>query len=140
MRPMPTALAVCILLSASGDPAGAAPVPAPADKVKELRKEYLATVTKIYELTFARYKTGQASPDQLLEEQTAILSAKLELAETRQEWIKAYEEMVAPAEQAQEYVLWLVTVGQATTVDALKAKAALPRARIALEKAKAENW
>src|SRR5205823_8341123 len=101
---------------------GAAPAPAP-DKIKELRKEYLATVTRVYELTLQRFKSGQASPDQLLQAQTAILSAKLELAETKPERIKAHEEMVALAEQAREYTQKMVDVGQGTTVDALKAKA-----------------
>jgi len=139
MRTLLTALAVLVVLSPSQELASAAPAPAKADKIKELQKEHLATVTRIYELTLERYKSGQASPDQLLQAQTAILSAKLELAETKQERIKAHEEMVTLAEQAQEYAQKLVDAGQGTTIDALKARAHLLRARIALEKAKSEK-
>src|SRR5262249_5458426 len=139
MRPHLTALAVCVFLFPSQNIAPAAPVPAKADKIKELQKEHLATVTRIYELTLERYKSGHASPDQLLQSQAAILSAKLELAQTKQERIKAHEEMVRLAEQAQEHAQKLADAGQGTTSDALKAKAYLLRARIALEKAKSDR-
>lgn len=107
-----------------------------SDKIKELFKERLVTVAEVHGLVFQGYKNGEMSVVQVVQAKTALLNAKLDVAETKGERLKIDQEMVALAEEGLKTVQQLAAGQQATRIDVLKAKTHLLESRIGWEKAK----
>jgi len=108
-----------------------------SDAIKELLKQRLATVVEIDKLVQTAYRSGEAGVDQVHQARAALLSAQLDLAETKDEQIKVHLDLVRQAEEWSKVVAEMAKAQQATAIDVLKAKAHLLEAQIALEKARA---
>lgn len=127
--------AACVLMLAlGGNLARTAEEGQPSDQVRELLKERLVIVAEIYEITLKEFQSGQISIDQVFQARISLLTAKLDLCETKEDRIRVHREMVKQAEDWLQVVTKLFAASQATRVDVLKAKAQLLEARIGLEK------
>jgi len=107
------------------------------DEIKALLKERLAIVTTIYEQRLEAHKQGETSLENVLEARADLLSARLELCETKDQRVKLHEEMVRLAGESLSALEGLSKAGVIPQVEFLKAKLQLIKARIALERAKA---
>lgn len=138
--PATTFVILATIVSGFGDlPQADAQKSEVSDKIKELLKERLVTVSEVHGLVLQGYKNGEVSVDQVVHAKAALLNAKLDLAETKGERIKIQEEMVTLAEEWEKIVEQLAAGQQATRIDVLKAKAHLLEARIGWERAKQTN-
>jgi len=107
------------------------------EAIQALLKERLAIVTTIYEQRLEAHKQGETSLAQVMEARADLLSAKLELCETKEERRNVHEEMVKLAGESLSALEGLSKAGVIPQVELLKAKLQLVKARIALERAKA---
>src|SRR6185295_1932991 len=95
------------------------------DKIKKLFEQRVALRTEIVTLVTAAYRQGSTNFDQVLEAQASLLSAKLDLCETKNQRIKIYDEMVRNAETSLELAKRSFQASEATRVDVLKGEAHL---------------
>jgi hypothetical protein len=105
-------------------------------KIRELHKEYIATLQQAADLLTAEYKNDRRSYEELFQGRLLVLKAKLDAAETGAERVKFREGIV---EMMKEKEARLVEALKFEKVDALKvlnAKADRIKAEIALEEAK----
>jgi len=107
------------------------------DAIKALLNERLAIVTTIYEQRLEAHKHGKTSLEKVVEARTDLLSARLELCETKDQRVKVHAEMVKLAGEAVSAFEGLSKAGVIPQVELLKAKLQLVQARLALERAKA---
>lgn len=112
----------------------------PQSTIRKLRLQRLSVLEELQKTveTMVRMGSGKVGYGEVHEAKVALLNARLELAETKAERIKVYEQFVAEAEN------WLSIVtawkkagaGEGGTIDVLKAQAHLLEMQIGLEQAK----
>src|SRR5262245_49370944 len=80
--------------------------PAPADEkpvanaaIKELRRKRLETVIEIHKILHRRFEQGSIHVHELLQSRRSVLHASLDLCETKNDRIKAFEDMVTDAKE-----------------------------------------
>jgi hypothetical protein len=117
-------------LSLAGDKTGS------KDKIKALQKERLAAATEAYKLTFERLKGLLAQPLECFQSCKLLFEARLDLAETKEERIKAYEQYVTDTSEIARLCEVFGKNGQGTKADMMTAKVHHLQAQILLEKAK----
>ena len=105
--------------------------------LKQLLKERLAILTMIYESQAEGHKQGVISFDKVQEAQLAMLEAKLELCDTKEERLKVHEEIVDAAKKSVQVAEELYKSAQAPQSEWLAAKVRVLDAQIRLERAKA---
>ncbi len=115
-----------------------APRRAKKSKLEDLLKERLATVREISRLVKARFKSGEATVDQLREASRMLLEAELELCGSDKDRIKVWEMAVVEAKELERIADNFAKTGQGHVSAALAAKADRLQAEIALERAKAK--
>lgn len=128
--------AAAVLLLLRGGAAVAEDAASTADTIRQLLQQRLANAEEIQQIAESAFQTGRGSYREVIQAQFAVLKARLELAETRQERIKIYEQMIARAEAYQKFVLATHTAGRGARLDLLKAQDRVLELRIALERAK----
>lgn len=109
------------------------------DKIKELKKQRLALLVKIYEGTAKAHihEPERTNVDQVRQSKADVFTARLDLAESKDDRIKICEEVIKDAVEWEKIVESLITEGgQMSALDRSKAQADLLAARIALEKTK----
>ncbi len=108
-----------------------------ADKIKDMLQERL-NIAKIIQKTIkSQYEKGLVSYDVLHDAEAALLRAKLDLCQTKEERIKVYEDMVKEAEEWYSMAMTRHDAGyKITEVELLKTKDFLIECQIGLERAK----
>jgi outer membrane protein TolC len=101
--------------------------------IPAMLKERMDTLQKIYDLTVKAQKAGKAPLAAVHHAKLALLNAQLEMAPSKQEYIKLRQELVKEAESWEKTVQKLVSDGKATEVDTLQAHLETLEARISLE-------
>ena len=132
------ALALIALWSGHSPTAGQEPAKAQEQgaKIKELQKEWLASVRDIAKKDAVRAKNGQASPDEILASNRMLADAALEVCGSDEDRIAVLEKILASARDTEKLAERLAKSGQARESTLLKAKAERLRFEIALERAK----
>ena len=105
--------------------------------LKQLKEKRLALLLKIHEATKKGQRIDPAMPpDQVRKTMVDVFAAKLDLAETKADRIKIWEEAVKYAQEWEKQVKEMRKNGFAAPVDLLNAEAYVLEARIGLEKAR----
>lgn len=112
---------------------------APGAKLKELRKERLATARELMQKTALRVKNREGSIDQLREATRILFEAELDLCDSDKERVAVLEKFVAEAKKNEKLGAKLAQTGQGLESDALKAKADRLQSEIALEQARGKG-
>ncbi|QJW93166.1 RNA polymerase sigma factor [Frigoriglobus tundricola] len=110
-----------------------------ARKVKELRKERMAALKELTDITLGLYKNARASYDEALDARLLLLQAELDVAEKESDRVALYKETVTTLKQYEEYADTRVKAGRGTVAAVLKLKAKRLEIEIALEQAKAKG-
>ena len=105
-------------------------------KLKTLLKAKLAIAQEASALVTKAYQSGQASFVEVLEANTAVSDAQLELCETNAERIAILERMLAQAKEYESLVAKHVKAGESPVRETFKAKLSRLEIEIALERAK----
>lgn len=121
---------ICFLRMNAQEPAKA------EGKIKELQKERLAAVRGMVQQDEARFKAGEALPDELLESTRMLADAELEVCASDKERVTVMEKILATARNTERVATDLAKRKQGRESTALKAKAERLRFEIALERAK----
>jgi outer membrane protein TolC len=127
------------LALASVNPASSADNSDFGDKVKGLLKKRHDMRSEILDRVAKEYKGGQCGYDQLLQAEKSLLSAKLDLCETKDERVEVYKQMVKAAERGLRAVELLAKAKEVGEVDVLKARVHLIETEIGLERAMASK-
>ena len=109
------------------------------EKIQKLLEEQRAVLKEAVQLAVREYRTGRVDFDSVLELRRDLLIAELELAASREERIKLLEEFAELANEFEKFATERFRSGQGTQVDVLRAKAALLKSQIDLERAKLKN-
>ncbi len=107
-------------------------------KLEDLLKERVATVREISRLVKARFKSGEATADQMREANRMLLEAELDLCSSDKDRIKVWETAVVEAKELERIADSFAKTGQGHVSAALAAKADRLQAEIALERARAK--
>jgi outer membrane protein TolC len=113
--------------------------PSDSPEVKQLLQERLEILTTIYKARVEAHKSGVMSLDKVLEANAALLHAKLELCDTKEERLKVHAEIVELARQTVQVVEQLSNAAEAPQSELLSARLRLLEARIGWERAKTRN-
>jgi outer membrane protein TolC len=105
--------------------------------IKELQQQRLAVLKEVHDIAERYFTNARISYDQVLAAQRELLAARLEYAETREDRIKACDDLIEEARAEMSHLEQMVRNGQATQVAVLKAQAYLLEVQIALAKAEA---
>jgi len=114
----------------------------PGNNIKALKEQRLALLVKIEKGTAEVYKQSSETGitiDQVRQTKADVFTARLDLAETRDDRIKICEEMLNEAAGWAKFVQVQVDRGEVGALDAVKAQAHVLATRIALENAKASK-
>lgn len=106
-------------------------------EVKQLLQERLAILTTIYKSRVEAHKSGVMSVGKVLDANAALLQAKLDLCDTKDDRLKVHAEIVELARQTVQVVEELSNAAEAPQSELLTARLRLLEARIGLERAKA---
>jgi len=131
-------LALALVLGAAGVVLAQEAVAA-NDTIKKLLQKRLEIVIEIHTLLVEGYKVGEVEFRQVAEARMLMLSAQLDLCETKKERVKVHHETVEAAKELLRIVTDLAKAEEVGQVDVLKAKAQLLEAQIALERLKASK-
>ena len=127
---------VCVLMVALGtNLARTADEGKPNEKIRELLKERLVAVVEISDFMLKGFQIGEIPLDQVLQARSSLLTANLELCETKEERVKVLQGMVKLNEELLVDVTKMFEASETNRADVLKAKVQLLEARIGLEKA-----
>lgn len=107
-------------------------------KLDDLLKERLAILGEIAKQTAAEYRIGKVTIDRVHHAQMAVLSARLESAESGKDRLAILEEALAVVKESEKTATQLYETGRAPVSDALVAKAGRLEVEIALEREKAK--
>jgi hypothetical protein len=113
---------------------GSLQVGADEAKVKELRKERLATLKDVEAQTEQAFQAGRAPFNVVLAAKAATLEAELDLCQTQEERIAILEKLVGVAKNAESHATAAAEMGKVPLYEALKTKASRLAVEIALEK------
>ncbi len=103
-------------------------------EVEKLLRERLQVLIEAARLQKQAYNAGQVRFDAVASIQLDVLAARLELAKKSDERIKIRRENLEIAAQIEKFTTRLLRAGEATRVDALKAKALRLRAEADLKR------
>ncbi|GEM_PF-4322850 len=133
------AAAACSVWLAAASNAGSQQKADSKDKLKQLLQERVALAEKLHDLALIGYRGGDQkfSFAVVYDAKAKLLAARLDLAETKEQRIKIYEDMVKDAADHEKAVLQLEKAGGRSRFDVLNAKVYHLERRIALERAKA---
>jgi hypothetical protein len=138
-QPIHAACLLSVLLT-FGNPFPAVGKAEPSDSIKELKEKRLALLVRIYKATEERSRIDVNLPsDEVHKTKIAVDAARLDLAETKEDRVKACEDIVRSAEGWEKHVTDLVKNGHVSPTELLKAQANVLETRIALEKAHAQG-
>jgi hypothetical protein len=110
----------------------------PAEKIRQLRKERIATLEELADIAARLHRNGQANFSDALDARVELAKAQLEGAETQAERIKLLEQLVGATQKLEEIAQVRRQSAQGTMADVYKAKVKRLEAEIALEEAKAK--
>jgi hypothetical protein len=108
------------------------------DRMKELLTERVTVARAIHEQLVEKFARGGGNIEAVHRAKIALLQAQLGLAETREDRLKIYEEMVKDAKDWEQRALRNVEKGAWEPLDFLAAKSYRIDVEIGLEKVKAE--
>lgn len=108
-----------------------------ANRIKELKKERIAALKSVAELMTNLYQRGSGTIDDVFEAKLQALNAEADAAETAQDRIKFYENIVDLSKQYEELAIASREAARGTHATVLKMKARRLEAEITLEQAKA---
>ena len=107
------------------------------DKIEDLLQERLGIAQKIQKIVVAQYRSGNVAFGVLHEAEVAVLKARLELCQTKQDRIKVYEDVVREAETQNRIAEARLKGGyRITEVEVLRIRDYLLECQIGLERAK----
>jgi outer membrane protein TolC len=127
-------LLTMIFTAAAGSLAAENPPDSP--EVKQLLRERLEILSTIYQSRRKAHKSGAMGLDKVLQANAALLEARLELCDTKQERLKVHAEIVELARQTVETVEKLTKTAEVPQSELLDARLRFLEARIALERAR----
>ncbi|MBX9792028.1 MAG: TolC family protein [Pirellulales bacterium] len=130
------ATGMLLALPLANNVARAGQAPPEDDTIKKLLTERLVVYAEIHSLVFQGFKLGEISITDVLQARAALLSAELDLCETKPQRIEVHERMVQLAQETYEIMEKLARIPHVSRIDLLKAKAHLLEAKIGLERAK----
>lgn len=126
-------LSAWLLLAAANSQADA------SEKIRELRKEYIAALQQAADLLAAEYKNDRRSYEELFQGRLLLLNAKLDASETGQERIKFHESIVELMKEREAFLAHALKMETVDNLKVLNAKADRIKAEIALEEAKGSD-
>jgi septum formation topological specificity factor MinE len=112
---------------------------ASAQKIKELRKERIATLKKLVDQVASDFKSTKGSYEKVLDAQLLLLQAELDAAEKEAERIALYGKVIDVLKKHEELAKAYLAQGRAPNSDVLRAKARRLEFEILLEQAKAKE-
>ncbi len=107
-----------------------------AVKVKELRKERIATLKELVDQAVAGFRNARASYEEVVEAQTLLLKAEVDAAEKESERMTLYKKTVDVLKQAEGLANAQMQNGRGSPAAVLKIKARRLEVEILLERAK----
>jgi hypothetical protein len=110
----------------------------PMEKIKQLRKERIATLEALADIATKLHSNGQANLSDALDARVELAKAQLEGAETQAERIKLLGQLVDATQKIEEFAQARRQSAQGTMADVYKAKAKRLEAEIAFEEATAK--
>jgi outer membrane protein TolC len=108
------------------------------DHMRALLKERVETAKAIYDELLDKFNRGAGNIGSVHRAKTAWLNAQLDLADTKKERVKIYEEIYKEAKEWEQTALRNIENGAGERIEALTARAERIDAEIALEQARAE--
>lgn len=107
-----------------------------SQKIRELRKEQIATLQQAADLLNAEYKNERRTYEEVFQGRLRLLNAKLAASETGQERIKIHESIVELMKEREASLAESLKMEIVDALEVLNAKADRIKAEIALEEAK----
>ncbi len=105
----------------------------PADRVKELQQERVASLKMLVEIEASLLKTAKTTPEAVLEAKVSVCEAELEAAENDTDRIAVLKSLVDVLKELEETAKARKAAAEATEVPVLKAKSRRLQAEIRLE-------
>lgn len=108
-------------------------------RIKELQKQRIAVLEDVQDATTRLYQNARTSFEDVHAASMALMAARLDYADTREERIKACDEAIEQAQRWQELVKARVEAARDTQITVMKTQAYLLEAQIAREKAATDD-
>jgi outer membrane protein TolC len=104
-------------------------------KVKELRKERIATLKELMDPATGAFRSARASYEEVLEAQSLLLQAELDAAEKESDRLAIYKQTIDALTESERRANARVQVGRGTQAAVLRIKARRLEVGIQLEQA-----